>query len=180
MQSYAPICRLAAQRTTRQVSRLPLRQFTASTTSKAGNTGSGNIISDKGTQQDTTSGNETGGSREHALDKGAKKDPNLQSYESNAGRRYVQQAQEQVHEHYPTSFLNLRTGSEGFNRDGGDEVVYERTYADAVRSAKAQDTGGQATRQKDERNATAKAKKDHPEAPDVVIGMQDERGGKGA
>ncbi|KAK5739529.1 hypothetical protein LTR17_005218 [Elasticomyces elasticus] len=133
MQSYAPICRLAAQRTTRQVSRLPLRQFTASSTSRAGNTGSGNIISDKGTQQDTSSGNETGGSREHALDKGAKKDPNLQSYESNAAR-----------------------------------------------SAKAQDTGGQATRQKDERNSTAKAKKDHPEAPDVVIGMQDERGGKGA
>jgi len=35
-------------------------------------------------------------------------------------------------------------------------------------------------REKDERNATAKAKKEFPEAPDVVIGMQDERGGKGA
>jgi len=47
-------------------------------------------------------------------------------------------------------------------------------------SEKSQDTGGSATRQKDERNSTEKAKKDHPEAPDVVIGMQDERGGKGA
>jgi len=42
-----------------------------------------------------------------------------------------------------------------------------------------QDTGGSATRQKDERNSTSKAKKEHPEAPDTVIGMQDERGGKG-
>lgn len=39
--------------------------------------------------------------------------------------------------------------------------------------------GGHATTEADERNSTAKAKKDHPEAPDVVIGMQDERGGKG-
>jgi hypothetical protein len=33
--------------------------------------------------------------------------------------------------------------------------------------------------EKDQTNSTQKAKKDHPEAPDVVIGMQDERGGRG-
>lgn len=49
-----------------------------------------------------------------------------------------------------------------------------------VHSSRSQDTGGSATRQKDERDSTAKAKKEHPEAPDTVIGMQDERGGKGA
>ena len=46
-------------------------------------------------------------------------------------------------------------------------------------SAKANNDGGSATSEADSNNATAKAKKDHPEAPDVVIGMQDERGGKG-
>lgn len=49
-----------------------------------------------------------------------------------------------------------------------------------LNSAKSSGTGGTATEQSDTQNATAKAKKDHPEAPDVVIGMQDERGGKGA
>jgi hypothetical protein len=46
----------------------------------------------------------------------------------------------------------------------------------------ANDEGGadNATARKDSQNSTAKAKKDHPEAPDVVIGMQDERGAKGA
>jgi len=47
------------------------------------------------------------------------------------------------------------------------------------REAKSQDTGGSATTQSDTRDSTSKAKKDHPESPDVVIGMQDERGGKG-
>jgi len=45
---------------------------------------------------------------------------------------------------------------------------------------KASGTGGNATGQNDNEGATAKAKKEHPEAPDTVIGMQDERGGKGA
>ncbi|KAF2102559.1 hypothetical protein NA57DRAFT_71548 [Rhizodiscina lignyota] len=54
--------------------------------------------------------------------------------------------------------------------------------SDSSAEAKASRTrgeGGSATTQSDERNSTAKAKKDHPEAPDVVIGMQDERGRKG-
>jgi len=46
-------------------------------------------------------------------------------------------------------------------------------------SAKANNKGGTATSQSDARNNTERAKKDHPEAPDVVIGMQDERGSKG-
>ncbi|KAK3114785.1 hypothetical protein LTR53_006562 [Teratosphaeriaceae sp. CCFEE 6253] len=153
-----------------------------SSASRAG-TGGGNIVSDKGTQQDTSPGSATGGSRDHALDKG-KQDTNVQSDASSEARRYVRhppQTVEDVHEHYATPYMNLRTGFERWDGGVEDEAVhFERTYADAVRSSKAQDTGGQAVRQKDERNSTAKAKKDHPEAPDVIIGMQDERGGKGA
>jgi len=54
--------------------------------------------------------------------------------------------------------------------------------SDSVGSGKgARAAGGEdnTTAQSDTTNSTAKAKKDHPEAPDVVIGMQDERGGKG-
>ncbi|KAK7509711.1 uncharacterized protein IWZ02DRAFT_493238 [Phyllosticta citriasiana] len=40
-------------------------------------------------------------------------------------------------------------------------------------------TGGNATARRDELRSTERAKKEHPEAPDVVIGMQDERGQKG-
>lgn len=46
--------------------------------------------------------------------------------------------------------------------------------------SKSRDEGGTATQRRDSNDSTAKAKKDNPEAPDVVIGMQDERGGKGA
>ena len=45
--------------------------------------------------------------------------------------------------------------------------------------SRAQDKGGHATTEKDVGSSAAKAKKDYPEAPDTVIGMQDERGGKG-
>ena len=45
--------------------------------------------------------------------------------------------------------------------------------------SRAQDKGGHATAEKDVRSTAAKAKKEFPEAPDTVIGMQDERGGKG-
>lgn len=45
--------------------------------------------------------------------------------------------------------------------------------------SKAQGVGGTATEEGDTRSNTERAKKDHPEAPDVVIGMQDERGAKG-
>ncbi|KAI4200772.1 MAG: hypothetical protein LQ350_003680 [Teloschistes chrysophthalmus] len=39
--------------------------------------------------------------------------------------------------------------------------------------------GSSATSQKDPGNQNEKAKQDHPEAPGPVIGMNDERGGKG-
>lgn len=51
------------------------------------------------------------------------------------------------------------------------------TQANHYRSRKS-DTGGTATRSKDERDSVAKTKKEFPEAPDPAIGMQDERGGK--
>lgn len=149
----------------RPVSQISRRQFTAVTACQA-DTGNPHGISTKGTQQDTGAGQGVGASREHALDKGNKNDPNVQSNASKEGRRYVDQ-------YTPT--LNLRTGREAFERV--DESDW--TYADAWRSLRSQDSGGQATRQKDERNSTARAKQEHPEAPDVVIGMQDERGGKG-
>ena len=45
--------------------------------------------------------------------------------------------------------------------------------------SRTKDTGGQATREKDEVNSKSKAKQEFPESP-VQIGMEDERGGKGA
>lgn len=154
----------------RPVSRLPATRTFATSVVRRADTGNPNIVTDKGTQQDTGSGGATGGSREHAMDKGNKADPNVQSYETKAGREYV---------HHSTPFMNLRTGDESFEGDG---EAGEVTYADILRQrrSRASDTGGHATRGADERNSTARAKKDHPEAPDVVIGMQDERGGKGA
>jgi hypothetical protein len=50
----------------------------------------------------------------------------------------------------------------------------------ALCRSKNRDEGGTATQRRDSNNSTSQAKKEHPEAPDVVIGMQDERGGKGA
>merc|ERR1711939_572082 len=61
----------------------------------------------------------------------------------------------------------------------GDKVGGSKEGSMGGRASRAQNTGGQATREKDERNSTKRAKEEFPEAPDVVIGMQDERGGKG-
>ena len=49
-------------------------------------------------------------------------------------------------------------------------------------SYRAQAAGGAdtTTSQSDSTGSAQKAKKEHPEAPDTAIGMQDERGGKGA
>ncbi|EKG20802.1 hypothetical protein MPH_01886 [Macrophomina phaseolina MS6] len=60
-----------------------------------------------------------------------------------------------------------------------DRTEVQSDNAFSGKEAHSTGTGGSATSRKDERSSTAKAKKDHPEAPDVVIGMQDERGGKG-
>ena len=46
-------------------------------------------------------------------------------------------------------------------------------------SANKTGSGGNATEAKDSAGGVAKAKREHPEAPDPAIGMQDERGGRG-
>jgi hypothetical protein len=48
-----------------------------------------------------------------------------------------------------------------------------------LNSSKKSNSGGQATEGRDSAGGVAKAKKEHPEAPDPAIGMQDERGGRG-
>ncbi|TKA60538.1 hypothetical protein B0A49_09969 [Cryomyces minteri] len=60
-----------------------------------------------------------------------------------------------------------------------DKLDVQSDSSNKGREAHSKGQGGSATSQADERNSTERAKKDHPEAPDVVIGMQDERGGKG-
>ncbi|KAI9714354.1 MAG: hypothetical protein M1820_000315 [Bogoriella megaspora] len=60
-----------------------------------------------------------------------------------------------------------------------DKLDIQSENSHKAKTAKARDEGGQATQQKDTTKSTERAKKEHPEAPDVVIGMQDERGGKG-
>jgi hypothetical protein len=47
-------------------------------------------------------------------------------------------------------------------------------------SAQKEGSGGHATEGKDSAGGKEKAKKEFPEAPDPAIGMQDERGGRGA
>ncbi|TKA26444.1 hypothetical protein B0A50_05280 [Salinomyces thailandicus] len=172
------------------------------TTSLARHADTGNPhASTKGTQQGPMSGDKVGGSRVHALDKGGDKDTNVQSSASASGREYVvpsstssrgkdtpsEQAGEKEEqgkgkeEWRSFPYLNLRSGDEVWRRrfDGEpNELDEELTYASPYRS-RATDTGGSAPREKDERNSTKKAKEQYPEAPDVVIGMQDERGGKG-
>jgi hypothetical protein len=47
-------------------------------------------------------------------------------------------------------------------------------------SAQKEGSGGHATEGRDSAGGKEKAKKEFPEAPDPAIGMQDERGGRGA
>jgi len=51
----------------------------------------------------------------------------------------------------------------------------------ANKGQSARQQGGQdtATSEESPQHSTQKAKKDHPKAPEPIIGMQDERGGKG-
>lgn len=53
------------------------------------------------------------------------------------------------------------------------ETVSDNSYSKKGKS------GGHATERRDSAGGVAKAKKEHPEAPDPAIGMQDERGGRG-
>ncbi|KAF2014932.1 hypothetical protein BU24DRAFT_423849 [Aaosphaeria arxii CBS 175.79] len=63
----------------------------------------------------------------------------------------------------------------------GDAHDVQSSNAKAgIDSAKKSGTGGHATEQRDSAGGKAKAKREHPEAPDPAIGMQDERGGRGA
>ncbi|KAF2432358.1 hypothetical protein EJ08DRAFT_732448 [Tothia fuscella] len=71
-----------------------------------------------------------------------------------------------------------KTDSDALSTESKDELDVQSSAAGKGKKAKAQGDSN-AAGQKDDQNATAKAKKDHPEAPDTVIGMQDERGGKG-
>ncbi|EME50126.1 hypothetical protein DOTSEDRAFT_68853 [Dothistroma septosporum NZE10] len=65
------------------------------------------------------------------------------------------------------------------DKDNSSVQDVQTSNSHAARSARAQDTGGAATQQKDPKNQEAQKTKDaFPERPDN-IGMQDERGGKG-
>ncbi|KAG9515074.1 hypothetical protein KCU71_g10899, partial [Aureobasidium melanogenum] len=64
--------------------------------------------------------------------------------------------------------------------DKKDKLDVQSANAAEGQKSKSRDEGGTATQRRDANNSTSKAKKENPEAPDVVIGMQDERGGKGA
>ncbi|KAG9995233.1 hypothetical protein KCU80_g24505, partial [Aureobasidium melanogenum] len=61
-----------------------------------------------------------------------------------------------------------------------DKLDVQSANAAEGQKSKSRDEGGTATQRRDANDSTAKAKKENPESPDVVIGMQDERGGKGA
>ncbi|KAG9761921.1 hypothetical protein KCU75_g10312, partial [Aureobasidium melanogenum] len=61
-----------------------------------------------------------------------------------------------------------------------DKLDVQSANAAEGQKSKSRDEGGTATQRRDSNNSTSKAKKENPESPDVVIGMQDERGGKGA
>ena len=77
---------------------------------------------------------------------------------------------------------NSRPGWSG--RHGDDHVLNRQEHDQAAKSShqarrdhEEMKEGSQAVSRKDEGNSNERAKKDHPEAPDVVIGMNDERGG---
>lgn len=63
--------------------------------------------------------------------------------------------------------------------DDTDNVQKDASNAGFAERAKGAQSGSGAVSGRDEKNMNEKAKKDHPEAPGPVIGMNDERGGKG-
>ncbi|KAF3009771.1 hypothetical protein E8E13_009740 [Curvularia kusanoi] len=64
-------------------------------------------------------------------------------------------------------------------KKGDKNDIQTSNLADGLESKKS-GKGGHATEQKDSAGGKAKAKQEFPEAPDPAIGMQDERGGRGA
>ncbi|KAF1829628.1 hypothetical protein BDW02DRAFT_573804 [Decorospora gaudefroyi] len=63
---------------------------------------------------------------------------------------------------------------------GDTHNIQESNAKAAMDSAHKEGTGGHATEGQDSAGGKEKAKKEFPEAPDPAIGMQDERGGRGA
>lgn len=65
--------------------------------------------------------------------------------------------------------------------DKKDQLDVQSKASGEARREKAAggDTPSDATSESDQTNANKRAKEDHPEAPGPVIGMNDERGGKG-
>ena len=59
-----------------------------------------------------------------------------------------------------------------------DQLDVQSANSKEARESRTKDTGGNATREKDEAGGKSKAKQEFPESP-VQIGMEDERGGKG-
>ncbi|KNG45796.1 hypothetical protein DDE82_006854 [Stemphylium lycopersici] len=95
-------------------------------------------------------------------------------------------------EQYPNNLsTNSKTKTDKYEADSPhavqDKIKQGDTYNVQEANAKAgmdsahkQGTGGHATERMDSAGGKAKAKKEFPEAPDPAIGMQDERGGRGA
>ncbi|KAI9678008.1 MAG: hypothetical protein M1817_005952 [Caeruleum heppii] len=90
---------------------------------------------------------------------------------------------------FSTTLAAFKDDSEsGLNRKSKDHTTNSKDELDVQSAASkagkrdrasGSEGGSQAATEADQGNNNARAKKDHPEAPDVVIGMNDERGGKG-
>ncbi|KAG8526784.1 uncharacterized protein KY384_008213 [Bacidia gigantensis] len=85
-----------------------------------------------------------------------------------------------------TSIRRAGTGTANWDGRQADEHITNRddhlnVQSSASKSGQKDRSGGeghsQATTQQDKGNQNEQAKKDHPEAPGPVIGMNDERGG---
>ncbi|KAH6625313.1 hypothetical protein C7974DRAFT_337153, partial [Boeremia exigua] len=75
---------------------------------------------------------------------------------------------------YPDDEHSVNKAKKGDHND-----IQTSNLKDGLDSAK-QGTGGHATERRDSAGGKEKAKQEFPEAPDPAIGMQDERGGRGA
>lgn len=66
------------------------------------------------------------------------------------------------------------------DKDGDKHKHVQSSASKAAHESRAKDSGdSNATSEKDQRKSNERAKKDAPEAPEPIIGMNDERGGKG-
>ncbi|KAL7778003.1 hypothetical protein CFE70_004677 [Pyrenophora teres f. teres 0-1] len=94
-------------------------------------------------------------------------------------------------EQYPNNLsTNSKTKTDKYDSDSphavqekvnqGDTHNVQESNAKAGMDAHKEGSGGHATEGKDSAGGKDTAKKEFPEAPDPAIGMQDERGGRGA